>query len=209
MANVPQINNTQGLPASSTVFWDNDPSIAPLGNQGGVLGSWDQVSLNSTVLPGLGFPIVSPKRKTDTRSPKQKHHGSIFDLGHEITEFTLKLRIWTDSQWAEWNRIRKGIDPTEINDDKKREFSIGHPSLKDCNVNQVYLNERSNWQTVGGEGGGVKETVFKGFVIHKPVASGPEKVGPTPQLTLPGNVYENLEPPLAPSAQGIYPADPR
>jgi len=189
------------------VFWDSDPSL--YSSNGGALGVWDICSLNSVQLPGLALPVVSPKRKTDTRSPKGKHHGSIFNLGHEITEFTLRLHIYDAAQWKEWERIRRNIDPTEINDDDARFFSIAHPSLIDCNVTQVYLNERSNWVSVATESGAVKETIFKGWVIRKPVDSGKkEKAGPTPQLAYPGNVFEQTQPPIEPSKQGIYPTDP-
>lgn len=187
------------------VFWDTDPDVLKVGGQ----GEWDKISLDSIVLPGLALPNVHPKTKVDRRSPRGKHHGSIFDLGHELVEFDFTLRIYTEQEWKEWLRIKDRIDPTVITDEAKRYFAIYHPSLKDVNVNSVYLNGRSNWKSIGGDtGGGVKETKFTGYVIRKETKAadnGPAK--PANQLKLPGNVFEDITPPVAPSKAGIYPSD--
>lgn len=186
-------------------FWDTDPD-----NAAGVLTQWDKIFLNSVELPGICFPNASPKRQIDRRKGRGKHHGGLFDLGHELTEFSFRHRIWREDQWVEWERVKRNLDPTEITDEDKRYFSIFNPALKDANVTQVYLSERSNWISVNGDvGGGIKECVWKGYIIRKPKDVGNEQAGSgkQPQLKTPGDAFQDIQPPDPPSAQGIYPSD--
>ena len=130
-------------------WWDNTSNEATQidGSQ------WDYVTLGGFELPGIleEPPKVEPSRKVDKKNGPGLDGATLTWHGYEPPEVTLKILLWTEDHWNQWQDLlpfilpRPGKPPADP-------FTINHPSLAAMGVDKVMVTKVSAPEKSGKPG---------------------------------------------------------
>lgn len=89
---------------------------------------WDTLVMRGQQFPGRVEVIATPARKADTKSGAGVNGGRTTLQGYTPATVEIKVNLWTDDQWAQWQRVLAVIWPGPGKKDPDA-FDVYHPSL--------------------------------------------------------------------------------
>ena len=133
----------------SLPWWDSTPN-APTQLDG---TAWDYITIGNMELPGVleDLPKAEPGRKVDKKNGPGIDGATLTWHGYEPPEVTIKLLLWTEDHWAEWQRIlpvllpRPGKPPATP-------FAIDHPMLAAYGITEVAILKTPTLEKSGRPG---------------------------------------------------------
>jgi hypothetical protein len=101
---------------------------------------WDVMTVGGVPLPGLAKVKAKRKYKTDVKNAAGADGATLTGLGHEPTEASITLRIWTEAHWEQL----KTVAPLLMPPPKKglpSPVDVSHPTLAFLKVRSLYFTE--------------------------------------------------------------------
>jgi hypothetical protein len=123
---------TDALPNSSAVAGDASA-------YGDRRDPWDVVLVAGRKLPGraeVGGKGVS--HQIDIKKVPGTAGSTFTDLGRELARFDIKLHLWSDAQWIEFQQIRSLLQPKKP-DGKLDPVDVQHPGINGIGVRSLYV----------------------------------------------------------------------
>jgi hypothetical protein len=127
-------------------FWSSDPK------------TWDTIVLAGAKIPAIVKCKGKKSRKLDVKSPPGSDGATVTDKGYEPAKIDVTLRMHTEEQWIQWQRVSPLVDPKKKGKDRTA-LTVEHPALAEAGIAKVFIESRGILEVSGGIG-----TIELGFV---------------------------------------------
>lgn len=108
---------------------------------GDAVNDWDTLVLGGETWPGIATVTGSGvARKLDVKRKKGADVGTLKDEGYINGKLSIELRIWTQDQWRELQRLLPIIHPRRKGGDRKP-LQIIHPVANLLGIENVYTEK--------------------------------------------------------------------
>ena len=103
--------------------------------------SYDVAIIAGKPTPGLLQVVgASSPRTWDKRKGMGLSGAWLFYMGDDLAEFSLVIRIWTEEQWAEWERFQPLVMKAPIGT-RPKALEIYHPYLVPLGIKAIVVRD--------------------------------------------------------------------
>lgn len=112
----------------------------------------DYIKLGGVVSPGFADVIGAGNPRTyDERKGYGLSGAFVVFKGIKLCHFSVKIRLYTDEDWAGWRRFSPVLRRPPVGE-RPKALSIWHPQLEDCDIKAVVIEDcDAGEQTADGE----------------------------------------------------------
>lgn len=103
--------------------------------------TWDSLQVAGVRFPGIAEVHAYREHRIDVRRQPGSNGALFTDLGAELARVSVRLRLWTDAQLAEFQRIKSFLQPKNLSTGKLEAVDVLHPALDVLGIRSIYFHK--------------------------------------------------------------------